>query len=157
MVSAPASAQQRDPAYAARADDHAAGRRQFGQRIVEHEVMLGGAQRSISIADGLAFVLTEATRIATSLAAGAPTAIRWTKHSLNQWFRVFGPSFETSLGLEFIGFGGPEVREGLAAHAAVGDGGRRRADRAADVLRDRPRARGKNTSNSPARRPGAAA
>jgi enoyl-CoA hydratase len=61
-------------------------------------------------------VLTEATRIATSLAAGAPTAIRWTKHSLNQWFRVFGPSFETSLGLEFIGFGGPEVREGLAAH-----------------------------------------
>ena len=60
--------------------------------------------------------VTEATRIATSLAAGAPTAIRWTKHSLNQWFRVFGPSFETSLGLEFIGFGGPEVREGLAAH-----------------------------------------
>ena len=46
----------------------------------------------------------------------APTAIRWTKHSLNQWFRVFGPSFETSLGLEFIGFGGPEVQEGLAAH-----------------------------------------
>jgi enoyl-CoA hydratase len=61
-------------------------------------------------------VLTEASRIATSLAAGAPTAIRWTKHSLNQWFRVFGPSFETSLGLEFIGFGGPEVQEGLAAH-----------------------------------------
>ena len=61
-------------------------------------------------------VLDEANRIATNLAAGAPTAIRWTKHSLNQWFRVFGPSFEASLGLEFIGFGGPEVREGLAAH-----------------------------------------
>ena len=26
------------------------------------------------------------------------------------------PAFEASLGLEFIGFGGPEVREGLAAH-----------------------------------------
>jgi enoyl-CoA hydratase len=61
-------------------------------------------------------VLAEAERIAAKLAAGAPTAIRWTKHSLNQWFRVFGPSFEASLGLEFIGFGGPEVREGLAAH-----------------------------------------
>ena len=61
-------------------------------------------------------VLDEASRIATKLAAGAPTAIKWTKHSLNQWFRMFGPSFEASLGLEFIGFGGPEVREGLAAH-----------------------------------------
>src|SRR3978361_798254 len=61
-------------------------------------------------------VLTEANRIATNLAAGAPTAIKWTKQRLNQWLRVFGPSFEASLGLEFIGFGGPEVREGLAAH-----------------------------------------
>ncbi|MGV0793194.1 enoyl-CoA hydratase/isomerase family protein [Mycolicibacterium sp. XJ1819] len=61
-------------------------------------------------------VVTEAERIAESLAAGAQTAIRWTKHSLNQWYRVFGPTFEASLGLEFIGFGGPEVREGLAAH-----------------------------------------
>jgi enoyl-CoA hydratase len=61
-------------------------------------------------------VVAEATRIATDLAAGAPTAIRWTKHSLNQWYRNVAPVFETSLGLEFIGFGGPEVREGLAAH-----------------------------------------
>ena len=61
-------------------------------------------------------VITEAERIADSLAAGAQTAIRWTKHSLNQWYRVFGPTFEASLGLEFLGFGGPEVREGLAAH-----------------------------------------
>jgi hypothetical protein len=29
---------------------------------------------------------------------------------------MFGPAFETSLGLEFIGFGGPDVQEGLAAH-----------------------------------------
>jgi enoyl-CoA hydratase len=61
-------------------------------------------------------VITEATRIATDLAAGAQSAIRWTKHSLNHWYRIFGPTFEASLGLEFIGFGGPEVREGIAAH-----------------------------------------
>jgi enoyl-CoA hydratase len=61
-------------------------------------------------------VIDEATRIATNLAAGAQSAIRWTKYSLNQWYRSFAPAFEASLGLEFIGFGGPEVREGLAAH-----------------------------------------
>ena len=61
-------------------------------------------------------VITEGNRIATQLAAGAPSAIRWTKHSLNHWYRMAGPAFEASLGLEFIGFGGPEVKEGLAAH-----------------------------------------
>jgi enoyl-CoA hydratase len=61
-------------------------------------------------------VITEATRIATDLAAGAPSAIRWTKHSLNHWYRQLAPAFEASLGLEFIGFGGPEVLEGIAAH-----------------------------------------
>jgi enoyl-CoA hydratase len=61
-------------------------------------------------------VLTEAARIACELAQGAPTAIRWTKHSLNHWYRMAQPAFEASLGLEFIGFGGPEVREGLASH-----------------------------------------
>jgi enoyl-CoA hydratase len=63
-----------------------------------------------------AHVFDEAMRVATSLAAGAQTAIRWTKYSLNQWYRSAAPAFEASLGLEFIGFGGPEVREGLAAH-----------------------------------------
>jgi enoyl-CoA hydratase len=61
-------------------------------------------------------VIAEATRIVTDLAAGAQSAIQWTKHSLNHWYRQFAPAFEASLGLEFIGFGGPEVREGLAAH-----------------------------------------
>src|SRR3954471_3744869 len=61
-------------------------------------------------------VVAEAERIAIRLAQGAPTAIRWTKHSLNHWYRSAIPAFEASLGLEFIGFGGPEVREGLAAH-----------------------------------------
>src|SRR5271169_4951411 len=61
-------------------------------------------------------VLTSATRIATELAQGAQSAIRFTKHSLNHWYRTAAPAFETSLGLEFLSFGGPDVREGLAAH-----------------------------------------
>src|SRR5271154_3751688 len=61
-------------------------------------------------------VLGTATRIAADLAQGAQAAIRFTKHSLNHWYRMFAPAFETSLGLEFLGFGGPDVREGLAAH-----------------------------------------
>jgi enoyl-CoA hydratase len=61
-------------------------------------------------------VVAVATRVAADLAAGAQSAIRWTKHSLNQWYRLFASTFEASLGLEFIGFGGPEVREGIAAH-----------------------------------------
>ena len=29
---------------------------------------------------------------------------------------MFGPTFDASLALEFYGLGGPDVREGLAAH-----------------------------------------
>src|ERR1700722_15330839 len=61
-------------------------------------------------------VTTRALEIAISLAAGAQTAIRWTKYSLNNWFRQAGPIFDASPGLEFFGFAGPEVREGLASH-----------------------------------------
>jgi len=61
-------------------------------------------------------VAERALAIAQSLAAGAQTAIRWTKYSLNNWYRQAGPIFDASLGMEFFGFGGPEVREGLASH-----------------------------------------
>jgi enoyl-CoA hydratase len=61
-------------------------------------------------------VLATATRIAGNLAQGAQSAIRFTKHSLNHWYRTFAPAFETSLGLEFLLFTGPDVQEGLAAH-----------------------------------------
>jgi enoyl-CoA hydratase len=61
-------------------------------------------------------VLATASRIASDLAQGAQTAIRFTKHSLNHWYRMFAPTFETSLGLEFLTFSGPDVAEGLAAH-----------------------------------------
>ena len=53
--------------------------------------------------------------IAERLAGGAPNAIRWTKYALNNWLRAAGPIFDTSLALEFMGFAGPEVREGISA------------------------------------------
>lgn len=58
----------------------------------------------------------KALEIAVRLADGAPSAIRWTKHTLNNWLRVAGPSFDASLALELLGFGGPEVKEGLASY-----------------------------------------
>jgi enoyl-CoA hydratase len=54
--------------------------------------------------------------VAVKLAEGAQTAIRWTKYALNNWLRMAGPTFDTSLALEFMGFGGSEVKEGLAGH-----------------------------------------
>lgn len=60
-------------------------------------------------------LLAKAYEVADKLAAGSTTAIRWTKYSLNNWYRQAGPSFDTSLALEFMGFGGPDVHEGVAS------------------------------------------
>ena len=57
-----------------------------------------------------------ALAIAVQLAEGSQSAIRWTKHALNHWYRQAGPAFDASLGLEFYGFGGPDAAEGLASH-----------------------------------------
>jgi enoyl-CoA hydratase len=54
--------------------------------------------------------------VATKLAEGAQSAIRWTKSALNNWLRAMGPTFDASLALEFFGFGGPDVKEGLNSH-----------------------------------------
>jgi enoyl-CoA hydratase len=59
-----------------------------------------------------------AYEVARTLAASSGTAIRWTKHALNNWLRLAGPSFDTSLALEFLGFKLSDVREGLAAARA---------------------------------------
>ncbi len=56
-----------------------------------------------------------ALRVARTLAAGSQSAIRWTKYALNNWIRAAGPIFDASLALEFMGFAGPDVREGVAA------------------------------------------
>ena len=61
-------------------------------------------------------LLDTAREIAGQLAGGAQESIRWTKQSMNQWYRQQGPIFDASLALEFLGFGGPDVVEGVASH-----------------------------------------
>ena len=69
----------------------------------------------VSLAVEEADLLPKAYEVADRLANGAQSAIRWTKYSLNNWLRQAGPIFDTSLALEFMGFGGPEVKEGIAS------------------------------------------
>ena len=61
-------------------------------------------------------VQATALDVATRLTAGAQSAIRWTKHTLNHWYRANGAAFDASLAYEFYGFGGPDAAEGLASH-----------------------------------------
>ena len=61
-------------------------------------------------------VVETALQVAERLADGPQAALRWTKHALNNWLRLAGPTFDASLALEFLGFSGPELREGVAAH-----------------------------------------
>jgi enoyl-CoA hydratase len=61
-------------------------------------------------------VQDKALSVATTLAGGSPSAIRWTKQTLNHWYRAQTATFEASLAYEFLGFGGPDAREGLDAH-----------------------------------------
>lgn len=58
-------------------------------------------------------LLPKAYEIAERLAQGSQSAIRWTKYALNNWLRLAGPTFDASLALEFMGFSGPDVREGI--------------------------------------------
>jgi enoyl-CoA hydratase len=69
---------------------------------------------SLAVDDGE--LEAKALSVATRLAEGAPNAIRWTKYALNNWLRMMGPTFDTSLALEFMGFNSPDVTEGLASH-----------------------------------------
>ncbi|MCK2219270.1 enoyl-CoA hydratase/isomerase family protein [Actinomadura sp. ATCC 31491] len=57
----------------------------------------------------------KALEVAVRLAAGAQEAIRLTKYALNNWLRMAGPSFDASLAMEFLGFTGPDVAEGVRA------------------------------------------
>ncbi|MBV9410748.1 MAG: enoyl-CoA hydratase/isomerase family protein [Acidimicrobiia bacterium] len=58
----------------------------------------------------------KALEIASSLRDGAQWAIRWTKQTLNNWYRANSAIFDASLAYEFLGFGGPDAKEGLASH-----------------------------------------
>jgi enoyl-CoA hydratase len=57
-----------------------------------------------------------ALEVAVALSNGAQSAIRWTKQTLNNWYRANSAIFDASLAYEFLGFGGPDAREGLASH-----------------------------------------
>jgi len=70
---------------------------------------------SVCVDDEL--VQDRALEIATQLAGGAQAAIRFTKHTLNHWYRQQAAVLDASLAYEMIGFGGPDAREGLASHA----------------------------------------
>jgi enoyl-CoA hydratase len=61
-------------------------------------------------------VQDRALEIAQSLATGAQSAIRFTKQSLNHWYRAQSAVFDASLAYEMLGFTGPDAREGLASH-----------------------------------------
>lgn len=67
----------------------------------------------VSLAVEPADLLPKAYEVAERLANGSQTAIRWTKYALNNWLRTAGPAFDTSLALEFMGFSGPDVHEGV--------------------------------------------
>jgi len=69
----------------------------------------------ISMAVDDADLDSTALKTAVRLAEGAPAAIRWTKYALNNWLRSAGPTFDASLALEFLGFSGPDVKEGIAS------------------------------------------
>ena len=52
---------------------------------------------------------------AQTIIANSPSAVRWSKHSINGWLRMMGPNFDHSLALEMLGFKLPDIQEGLAA------------------------------------------
>jgi enoyl-CoA hydratase len=68
---------------------------------------------SLCVDDGE--VQGRALEIAVKLAAGSRSALAFTKHSLANWLRLAGPSFDASLALEFLGFRLRDAREGLDA------------------------------------------
>ena len=61
-------------------------------------------------------VQERALAVADQLAGGAQAAIRWTKHTLNHWYRAQSAILDASLAYEFYGFCGPDAAEGLASH-----------------------------------------
>jgi enoyl-CoA hydratase len=61
-------------------------------------------------------VHARALEVATQLAQGAQNALRFTKHTLNHWYRSQMAAFDASLAYEFLGFSGPDAREGLTSH-----------------------------------------
>lgn len=68
---------------------------------------------SLAVPDGA--LQAKALEVATKLAEGPQSALRWTKHSMNLWLQQARPIFEAAVSMEFLGFNGPELPEGVAA------------------------------------------
>ncbi len=68
---------------------------------------------SLCVADGE--LEAKSLEVAEKLANGARTAISFTKYALNNWLRMAGPNFDTSLALEFMGWDTGDATEGLAS------------------------------------------
>src|SRR5690242_4212042 len=60
-------------------------------------------------------LMTKAMEVAQKLARGPQQALRFTKRSLNNWLRMFGPAFDASLSMEILGFFSDDLHEGVAA------------------------------------------
>ena len=97
-------------------------------RLVEPNMTKTYRWISILVAVLLAGCATQAQKPAASAIAGGPVAAEdninatlWLQSSAEyralalQTWRQAGPAFDTSLALEFMGFGGPDVREGVAS------------------------------------------
>src|SRR5262249_38153046 len=69
----------------------------------------------VSLAVPDAGLQTRALDVAVRLAGGAPNASRWGKDALKHWRPAARPIFDASLGMEFLGFSGAELPEGVAA------------------------------------------
>jgi len=61
-------------------------------------------------------VQDKALEVAVKLAGLSASAVQWTKHTLNHWYRQAAPAFDASLAYEMLGFAGPDVLEGIASH-----------------------------------------
>jgi enoyl-CoA hydratase len=60
-------------------------------------------------------VVERAMKVATNLATGPQSAIRYTKRALNNWLRLAGPTFDYSVALEMLNFFDDDVSEGVKA------------------------------------------
>ena len=89
-----------------------------------HELMLTGrifdageAERIglVSLCVPRAELLGRAFEVAEKLARGSQQAIRFTKRSLNGWYDMARPIFESSLAMEMLCFLGEDAAEGVAA------------------------------------------
>lgn len=69
----------------------------------------------VSLAVDAAELESTTLSIAQRLAQASPSAVGFTKRTLNHWLRAAWPAFEHSLALEILGFSHADAREGLNA------------------------------------------